>query len=107
MKRGDVVVVALPGDVGKPRPAVVVQADILWQTSSIGLIPITSTLMDSSLLRLTIEPTPTNGLREVSQVMTDKVTTTPRSKIGSVVGHLDTSQMRAIDVRLAAFFGLS
>jgi len=29
MRRGDVVVVALPGDLGKPRPAVVVQVDVL------------------------------------------------------------------------------
>lgn len=108
MKRGDVVVVALPGDVGKPRPAVIVQSDLLWQTSSVGLIPISSTLMNPALLRLTLEPTSANGLlRDVSQVMTDKVTTAQRSKIGRVIGALDASQMREIDVRLAAFFGLA
>ena len=107
MKRGDVVVVALPGDIGKPRPAVIVQSDLLWQTSSVGLIPITSTLMNPALLRLTIEPTSANGLREVSQAMTDKVTTTQRSRIGRIIGQLNASQMREIDVRLAAFFGLA
>lgn len=107
MKRGDVVVVALPGDVGKPRPAVIVQSDLLWQTSSVGLIPTSSTLMNPALLRLTLEPTPANGLRDVSQVMTDKVTTVRRSKIGHVIGALDAGQMREIEVRLAAFFGLA
>lgn len=107
MKRGDVVVVALPGDIGKPRPAVIVQSDLLGQTASIGLIPITSTIMDPALLRLTIKPTLANGLKEVSQVMTDKVTTTSRSKVGSVIGNLDTDQMREISVRLTAFFDLT
>jgi mRNA interferase MazF len=63
--------------------------------------------MNPALLRLTIEPTSANGLREVSQVMTDKVTTTQRSKIGRIIGQLNASQMREIDVRLAAFFGLA
>ena len=107
MRRGDVVVVALPGDFGKPRPAVVVQSDLLGQTSSIGIIPITSTIMDPALLRLTIEPTPANGLREVSQVMTDKVTTMSRSKVRSIIGKLDTGHMREISVRLTAFFDLT
>jgi mRNA interferase MazF len=31
LKRGDIVVVAAPGDYGKPRPAVVVQADALTE----------------------------------------------------------------------------
>ena len=32
MKRGDLVTVALPGDFGKPRPALVVQADLFNAT---------------------------------------------------------------------------
>lgn len=107
MNRGDVVVVALPGDIGKPRPAVIVQSDLLGQTSGIGLIPLTSTIMDPALLRLTIEPTLANGLKEVSQVMTDKVTTAPRSKVGRVIGKLDANQMGEIGVRLTAFFDLT
>ena len=37
MRRGDIVVVAAPGDYGKPRPAVVVQADALTE-SGIGSV---------------------------------------------------------------------
>jgi PemK-like, MazF-like toxin of type II toxin-antitoxin system len=32
MKRGDVVVVALPGDFGKPRPALIIQSDLFNET---------------------------------------------------------------------------
>jgi len=106
VKRGDVVVVALYGDLGKPRPAVIMQSDIFGLTHSIGLIPITSTLMIPSLLRLAIEPNPTNGLRVVSQVMIDKGTTTQRSKVRQIIGTFNDDQMREIAVRLSAFFGL-
>ncbi len=34
MQRGDIVTVAAPGDYGKPRPAVVIQGDILNQANS-------------------------------------------------------------------------
>ena len=34
MRRGDVVLVVVPGDYGKPRPAVVVQTDLVNDTHS-------------------------------------------------------------------------
>jgi mRNA-degrading endonuclease toxin of MazEF toxin-antitoxin module len=46
LKRGDLVVVALPGDYGKPRPALIVQADLFNEThASITIVPVTSTLV--------------------------------------------------------------
>ena len=56
VKRGDLVVVAVPGDNGKPRPAVVVQADVFNETHvSVTLVSVTSTfghLEDDTLLRV-------------------------------------------------------
>lgn len=40
MKRGDIVTVALSGDYGKSRPALIIQSD-LFETSTITLLPIT------------------------------------------------------------------
>ena len=56
MKRGDLVTVALQGDYGKPRPALVIQSDQFPGTASVVVLPVTSTLMDAPLLRLTVEP---------------------------------------------------
>jgi mRNA interferase MazF len=62
MKRGDVVTVAVTGDYGKPRPAVVVQTDLLNDThASVVVCLVTSTLLEAPLLRLTVEPSPRNG----------------------------------------------
>src|SRR5437868_3134847 len=71
MKRGDLVVVALQGDYGKPRPALVVQSDLFDEHPSLTIAPVTSTIADAPLFRVTIEPTATNGLRAVSQIMVD------------------------------------
>jgi len=58
MKRGDIVTVALPGDYGKPRPAVIVQSDDLTEAGSASMVlcPITSHLQDVETFRLTLNP---------------------------------------------------
>jgi mRNA interferase MazF len=66
LRRGDLVTVALQGGYGKPRPALVVQADQFAELGSVVILPITSTLVDAPLLRLPVEPSSDNGLRAPS-----------------------------------------
>jgi mRNA interferase MazF len=107
VKRGDVVTVALQGDYGKPRPALIVQSDLFNETHpSISLLPLTSTIVDSPLLRLTIDPARGNGLSRVSQVMVDKVLTLPREKIGATIGRLDDDVMLRVTRALAMWLGV-
>lgn len=47
---------------------------------------VTTLLVDAPLLRLTVEPSPRNGLRRRSQIMADKVVSVRRDKMGAVVG---------------------
>ena len=54
---------------GKPRPAVIIQDDRFDATESITLCPFTTDRLDAPLLRLAIEPTDQNGLRQASQLM--------------------------------------
>ena len=68
-RRGDLVTVVYSGDFGKVRPAVVLQADaISAEVDSVIVCLQTSTLRDTPLFRMTIEPTPENGLHEVSHL---------------------------------------
>ena len=78
MKRGDLVTVVTSGDYGKPRPALVVQANAYAEHPSITVLPLTSEMHDLPLLRITVEPGEGTGLRRQSQVMVDKATTIPR-----------------------------
>ncbi len=107
MRRGDLVTVAMPGDYGKPRPALVIQADQFSATASLTVALITTSLVDAPLMRLTLEPTSENGLRKISQVMIDKVMTVRREKLGSPFGRLDNNTMLAINRGLALFLGFA
>ncbi len=95
-KRGDLVTVSLQGDYGKPRPALIVQTDLLEELERVVLCPVTSDLRTAAF-RVTLEPTPGNGLRELSQVMVDKLSTVPRAKVSAAFGSLTAEQMRAVD----------
>ena len=102
LRRGTVVTVASPGAYsGKPRPAVVVQADRWLQAHpSVTLCPLTSTLVQAPLVRLAVEPSPRNGLRKPSQLMVDKLFTVPIQAVGEVVGQLEPHVLIDLDLAL-------
>ncbi len=107
MTRGDLVTVAMAGDFGKPRPALVVQADQFAGTGTVAILLISGTPIDAPLLRLTVEPNSTNGLQKVSQVMVDKVMAVKRERIGRPFGRLDDAAMVAVNRSLALFLGFA
>lgn len=106
VSRGDLVTVALSGDYGKPRPALVVQADPFQALASVTVLRLTSETHDWPLFRVTVDPSPDNGLQQPSQIMVDKAATVPRSKIGRRIGRLDDDTQRRVDHALARFLGL-
>lgn len=107
MKRGDLVTIALPGDFGKPRPALIIQSDRFDQTGTITVLLVSGTLAAAPLIRMTIEPTPNTGLKKRSQVMVDKAMSVKRDKIGAIIGHLDAESMLAVTRSLAVFFAIA
>jgi len=107
MRRGDLVTVALRGDTGKPRPALVIQADRFATTVTVIVLPLTGTLLDLPLLRVTLEPSEANGLHQRSQVMVHRPQVVARDKIGGVIGHLDEPTMLALNRLLALVLGLA
>ena len=105
--RGDLIVVALAGDCGKPRPVLVVQSDAFREVPSVTVLPLSGDLKEARLVRITIEPRTSTGLAKRSQVMIDKAMTVPRAKIAKRIGHPDVGTMRAVETALAGFLGLS
>lgn len=104
--RGDLVTVALPGDLGKPGPALVIQADWFEAHTSVAVLPVTSTLVDAPLLRVTLRPDTDNGLRKPSQVMVDKAMTVQRNKLGPAFGRIDADTLVEVERCLAVFQGI-
>ncbi|MDP4024272.1 type II toxin-antitoxin system PemK/MazF family toxin [Methylobacterium sp. NEAU 140] len=107
MRRGDLVTVAMSGDFGKPRPALVIQADRFEATGTVTVLLMSGTAADTPLFRLTVQPTPDNGLRKPSQVMVDKVMSVKRDRVGPPFGRLDDASLLAVTRSLALFLGLA
>ncbi|MCM0021896.1 MAG: type II toxin-antitoxin system PemK/MazF family toxin [Tagaea sp.] len=106
MRRGDIVTVALPGDFGKPRPAIVVQSDWLSESDSVLVCLLTTTLRAAPLYRVDVEPASATGLRAPSQAMIDKLFAVRRAKCGNVIGRIDDTTTRALDRALSLAIGL-
>jgi mRNA interferase MazF len=107
MKRGDLVLVATPGDFGKTRPSLIVQTNLFTEHPSVTICLLTSHLKQTPLFRYSVEPHPNNGLTVSSQVQIDKIMTVPREKIGAVIGELTDKQMSEITKLLALWIGIA
>jgi mRNA interferase MazF len=107
MKRGDLVTVAMHGDFGKPRPALVIQADQFEELGTVTILPVTSTVIEAPLFRITVQPSVDNGLPKTSQVMADKAMTVKRDKVDSVVGRIEAEALVAVERSLAVFLGIA
>lgn len=107
MRRGDLVTIALQGDYGKPRPALIIQSDLFDEHPSVTILPVTGELRDTPLFRITVKPSDGNGLSKPSQVMVDKAQTVPREKVGETVGRLDDNAMLAVNRALAVFLAFA
>ena len=107
MSRGDVVIVAAPGDFGKPRPAVIVRSNAIPEGhASLVICPMTSELVEADF-RITIEAGPETGLRVRSQVMADKPVAVRRERIGQQIGQIGAAELARLNVVLALVMGLA
>jgi len=105
--RGDFVTIAMQGDFGKPRPALVIQADQFSEHASVTVLPVTSTLVAAPLFRVTVHPSAESGLQKPSQVMVDKTMTVKRDKVGKSFGRIDANTMVEVERCLAVFVGIA
>jgi len=107
LTRGDLVTIALQGDFGKPRPALVIQSDLFNEHTTVTVLLVSSTLIDAPLFRVRVEPDEENGLRKPSQVMVDKAMTVKRDKLGPVFGSATEETMIEVGRCLAVYLGIA
>lgn len=105
--RGDFVTIAMQGDFGKPRPALVIQADHFDEQATVTVLLVSSTLVNAPLFRITVQPSEGNGLQKPSQVMVDKAMTMKRDKLGQAFGRIDADTMVEVERCLAVFLGIA
>ncbi len=105
--RGSFVNVVMQGEFGKPRPALVIQADQFDEHATLTVLPVTGTLLAAPLLRITVQPSAENGLQKPPQVMLDKTMTVKRDKVGPAFGRIDADAMVEVERCLAVFLGIA
>ena len=104
--RGDFVTIAMQGDFGKPRPALVMQSDHFNEHMTVTVLPVTNALVNAPLLRITVQPGPEAGLQQPSRVMVDKAMTVKRDKVGQAFGRIEADAMIEVERCLAVFLGI-
>src|SRR5262245_41605028 len=98
----------MPAHCGKPRPVLVVQSDLFNEAhASSTVAPVTSTIVDTPLFRITRDPSRRNGLRRVSQIMVDKLTTVRRQRVGQTIGRVEEAVMLRVSRALALWLGIA
>ncbi len=108
MKRGEIWTVAGGKDyAGKARPVVIVQEDSFDATASITICALTTDATNAPLFRLPVAPNERNGLHAPCRLMVDKITTVPRSKIGTRIGRLDDEDVLRLNQAVLVFLGLA
>ena len=108
MIRGEIWTISGGADyAGKPRPVVILQSNSFEGLGSVTVCPFTTDPTEAPLLRLVITPADGNGLREVSRIMIDKITTVPKSKLGARVGRMADEDMLRLNRGAVVFLGLA
>jgi mRNA interferase MazF len=108
MRSGEIWTVAGGKDyAGKPRPVVVVQENSFDATDSITICAFTTDETEAPLFRIPVEPNDRNGLRATCQLMVDKITTVPKSKVGARIGRLDDEDVLRLNQAMLVFLGLA
>ena len=108
MKRGDLVLVPFPGEYGKVRPAVIVQADAFSNSfGSVIACPLTSLAAVHEVARVSVVATKETGLELDSTIMVEKLAALPKGKITRIIGRLDAKTIARLDQSLAALLGLA
>lgn len=105
--RGDIVIAVFPGEMGKPRPAVILQRDeLVGLFSTILACPMTTHLIDAPTLRPIISPNPENGLQDISQVMVEKLSPLRRDVIRQRIGRVSGDELERLERALIHITGL-
>ncbi len=107
MRRGEVWTVSGSGYAGKPRPAVIVQDDRFDATASVTICVFTTDETEAPLFRLPVAPSQRNGLRSVSRLMVDKITTVPKERLAEPIGRLDDEDVVRLNRAILVFFGMA
>lgn len=108
MKRGEIWTSATRGKyTSKPRPVVIIQDDRFDATDSITVCAFTSDGTEMPTFRLPVGPNHSNGLRVISWLMVDRISTVPRSSLRTRTGRLAEEDIIKLNRAILVFLGIA
>jgi mRNA interferase MazF len=106
MKRGDIIILAPPSPFNKPRPGLIIQAEVFAEKETVTVALISSDPAYTNGFRVPIQPSVRNGLRKPSEIMIDNLQTIRLDRIGGFAGEAEPEVMRQVDIALRLFLSL-
>jgi|JI7StandDraft_1071085.scaffolds.fasta_scaffold237244_3 mRNA-degrading endonuclease toxin of MazEF toxin-antitoxin module len=107
-ERGDIFISSIGGINGKPRPWIIVQANILnnnlFTTLAAPLTSIVELMQED--FRPVIKPTKINMLEMPSQIMLDRISVINVKDITKKIGTLSTKELHTLNQSLALVLGI-
>lgn len=108
MRRGDIYTAATGGGYGgKPRPVLVLQGNDFCGFPRIIVALFATPRSELVWPRLLIEPSPLNGLDQVSELQVDMLMTVPVRKFGKRLGCLEDEYFHRADATILTFLGFN
>jgi mRNA interferase MazF len=108
MRRGEIWTVAGGAAyIGKPRPAVIIQDDRFDANDSVVVCPLTTDPTAAPIFRLPIPSNRRTGLRAPCRLMVDKLTAVPRRRLRTLVGALNSEELKSLNRAVFVFLGLA
>ena len=107
LRRGDLVTATFHGDLKKPRPAVIMQADeFIENHRTLLLCPLTTFHSEARLFRPVLLPSVQNGLEYRSEAMIDKKSPVRKDGIGQRFGTASNEELLRLELALITIAGL-
>ena len=104
---GAVVTASVGDPAGKPRPFVVLRSDHFAEHTLVTLVAFSTTPNETPTLRVLVEASADNGLRETSLAMIDRIVSVHMERIGEVIGQLADVDLTAITHAVAVYLGIA
>jgi len=100
---------AVGSEPGKTRPVVIIQSDLLNQAGHRTVITCSISSLSAagvSFIRISIDPSPVNGLLKKSYILCDQVRAIDVSRLRSKIGALETKDINRLTASVRAILTL-
>lgn len=107
LQKGAIVLCSISNDLGKIRPAIIVQnSNLIINKETIIVCPLTTKIVENSIARPIIYPNTQTNTKQESQIMIDKLCSIKKKRIKSMIGNISQAELLTLDNALKLWLDL-